>query len=431
MASDADLEGLDKHLLKTFDVVRLLGKGAYGIVWKVIEKETGRTMALKKCFDAFQNSTDAQRTFREIMFLQELNGHENIVRLMSVMKAQSHLDLYVVFDHMECDLSGVINADMLQPIHMEYVTYQILKALKYVHSGGVIHRDLKPANVLVNSNCHVRICDFGLARTNSSHGTSMDSDAAAAVVFTDYVATRWYRAPELLLGCLQHGDPVDMWSVGCILGEMVGRKPVLKGRSTMDQLEKTIELTGKPSGEDLKPFLKSSPHARKMLDALGPVRQLPPTNVLFLLRSPPAARALILACLSFNPKKRPTAEKALGDQYVEKFHHQEAEPTCDRIIRMPIMDSQKARAADYRSQIYSLIEMKRRIAKEDTVNGSPRSASPRSPGRSSKVGPSPRRSTSSPRVSRERSGSARSGGGGGEPPWAHVCGSAAPPTTPR
>lgn len=129
------------------------------------EKDSGRTFALKRCFDAFQNSTDAQRTFREIIFLQELNGHENIVRLMNVMKADSSQDLYVIFDYMESDLQKAIVGNLLQPIHVEYITYQVLKALKYIHSAGVLHRDLKPANVLLNSNCHARICDFGLART--------------------------------------------------------------------------------------------------------------------------------------------------------------------------------------------------------------------------------------------------------------------------
>eukprot|EP00439_Symbiodinium_sp_Y106_P035240 s1917_g4.t1 len=254
----------DAHLLKRFDVVRLLGKGAYGIVWKVKEKETGRIFALKKCFDAFQNSTDAQRTFREIIFLQELNGHENIVRLMHVLKAESSqdadVDLYVMFDFMESDLQRAIAANLLQPIHVEYVTYQILKALKYVHSGGVLHRDLKPANVLLNStrpqdaacqkNCHVRLCDFGLARTAlpiEVQATGRRNSAAAdeaLPLLTDYVATRWYRAPELLLGSTLYSEGVDMWSVGCILGEMVSGKPILRGRSTMDQLEKVVELRG-------------------------------------------------------------------------------------------------------------------------------------------------------------------------------------------
>lgn len=419
MGDDKEKDGLDKYLLKRFDVLKLLGRGAYGIVWKVIDKESGRTMALKRCFDAFQNSTDAQRTFREIMFLQELNGHENIVRLINVLKAESHQDLFVVFDFMESDLQHVIQGNLLGQIHMEYIIYQILKALKYIHSGGVLHRDLKPANVLLNSNCHVRLCDFGLARTATlpAGATSQKNDPQAMVLFTDYVATRWYRAPELLLGATMYTEGVDMWSVGCIVGEMYSGKPILKGRSTMDQLEKIVELTGKPSESDLRSISSSSQYARTMLESMANVRQMPTANILFLLKATPEAKALALATLKFNPDKRPTAEQALEDKFVEKFHHQEAEPICDKVIRMPIADWTKMKAADYRSQIYALIAQRRKIQKEDadlirsTPGASPQARGMLSPG--------------SRWTSEESMGRA--------PPqiWNHEGGAAAPPTTPR
>lgn len=416
-ASEKELEGLDKYLLKRFDVQKLVGKGAYGIVWRVVEKETGRTMALKKCFDAFQNSTDAQRTFREITFLQELNGHENIVRLMNVLKAERHQDIYVLFDSMEADLQQVIGANYLQPIHTEYVTYQILKALKYIHSGGVLHRDLKPANVLLNSNCHVRICDFGLARTVASMALG---DVAASVVFTDYVATRWYRAPELLVGCTMYSDTVDMWSVGCILGEMLGGKPVLKGKSTMDQLEKILQLTGKPSELDLRPIALTSTYAKTMLESLGNVRQIPSTGILFLLKAPEKAKDLCLKFLNFNPEKRPTAEEALKDEFVEKFYHQEAEPVCDKIIRMPIADNNKLKARDYQAQIYAIISQRRQQARDEgAIN------------RRTKTRQSQRMSASTSYASSE-DGDAQSAIMASLPQgWNHEGGAAAPPSTPR
>jgi len=406
-------EGLDAYLLKRFHVLRLLGRGAYGIVWKVVDKESGRTMALKRCFDAFQNSTDAQRTFREIIFLQELNGHENIVRLMNVLKADSHLDLYVLFDFMETDLQHVIAADMLAPIHVEYVTYQILKALKYVHSGGVLHRDLKPSNVLLNSNCHVRLCDFGLARTNTpALGATAKDTGPSPALFTDYVATRWYRAPELLLGATLYAEGVDMWSVGCILGEMVSKKPILKGKSTMDQLEKIVELTGKPSDQDLRPISSTSHYARTMLDSLGKVRQVPSSGVLFLLRAPEAAKVMILSLLKFNPEKRPSAEACLEDSFVEKFHLQEAEPTCDKVIRMPIADTSKLKAADYRNHIYSLISQRRKMALEQARAM-----------RQEKRGAGRRSSVASVGSIGEFEGPLQV--------WSHDGGAAAPPATPR
>ncbi|EER11240.1 mitogen-activated protein kinase, putative, partial [Perkinsus marinus ATCC 50983] len=187
-------EEIDRHVLRKYEIVQKLGRGAYGIVWKAIEKRTREVVALKKCFDAFQNATDAQRTFREIMFLQELNGHDNIIRLLNVLKADNDQDIYIVCDYMESDLHAVIRANILEDIHKQYIIYQLLRALKYMHTGQMLHRDIKPSNILLNSDCQVKVCDFGLARS-----VVQMQDASSNPVLTDYVATRWYRAPEILL----------------------------------------------------------------------------------------------------------------------------------------------------------------------------------------------------------------------------------------
>eukprot|EP00435_Cladocopium_sp_Y103_P019202 s1319_g4.t1 len=130
-------EEIDRHVLRKYEIVQKLGRGAYGIVWKAIDKKTREVVALKKCFDAFQNATDAQRTFREIMFLQELNGHENIVRLLNVLKADNDQDIYLICDYMESDLHAVIRANILEEIHKQYIIYQLLKSLKFMHSGQI------------------------------------------------------------------------------------------------------------------------------------------------------------------------------------------------------------------------------------------------------------------------------------------------------
>ncbi|CAE7635181.1 erkB [Symbiodinium sp. CCMP2456] len=330
-------------------------------VWKVKEKETGRIFALKKCFDAFQNSTDAQRTFREIIFLQELNGHENIVRLMHVLKAESSQDLYVMFDFMESDLQRAIAANLLQPIHVEYVTYQILKALKYVHSGGVLHRDLKPANVLLNSNCHVRLCDFGLARTAlpvEVQATGRRNSAAAdeaLPLLTDYVATRWYRAPELLLGSTLYSEGVDMWSVGCILGEMVSGKPILRGRSTMDQLEKDWEAE--------RAGFAPRAHLPKHRCAVFVTRSYDGRPLGIWTGVPDGLTFLVLVLqkpLQHASRKHSAEYGWLHTVMVKSLEDaletavccwQEAEPLlrCDKMIRMPISDITKLKASDYRA----------------------------------------------------------------------------------
>merc|ERR1712226_1454804 len=146
-------EDIDKHVLRKYEICQKLGKGAYGIVWKAIDKRSKEVVALKKIFDAFQNATDAQRTFREIMYLQELTDMDNIIRLQQIMKAENDKDIYLVFDYMETDLHAVIRANILEDIHKQYVVYQVLKALKYMHSADLVHRDMKPSNLLLNEEC--------------------------------------------------------------------------------------------------------------------------------------------------------------------------------------------------------------------------------------------------------------------------------------
>ena len=139
-------------------------------------------------------------------------------------------DLYVVSDLMNTDLASIIKSPQnLSDNHIQFFIYQILRGLKYMHSANIIHRDLvradqqKPRNLLVNRNCDLCICDFGLARAIGE-----DTNAPSNIM-TDYVATRWYRAPELLLGQTKYGPSVDVWSVGCILAELIGRKSFLCG----------------------------------------------------------------------------------------------------------------------------------------------------------------------------------------------------------
>jgi mitogen-activated protein kinase 15 len=176
------------------------------------------------------------------MFLQELSGHENIVHLINVLKADNDRDIYIVTDYMESDLHAVIRANILEDIHKQYIVYQMLRCLKYMHTGHMLHRDIKPSNILLNSDCLVKVCDFGLART----AAQLDVDTANAPVLTDYVATRWYRAPEILLGSTSYTYGVDIWAVGCILGELLNGKPVFPGSSTMNQLDRILEITGRP-----------------------------------------------------------------------------------------------------------------------------------------------------------------------------------------
>jgi mitogen-activated protein kinase 15 len=345
-------EDIDKHVLRKYEIVSKLGKGAYGIVWKAIDKKTREVVALKKVFDAFQNATDAQRTFREIMFLQELNNHENIIKLWNVLKADNDRDIYLVFEFMDTDLHAVIRANILEEVHKQYIMYQLLKALKYMHSAGMLHRDMKPSNMLLNSDCLVKVCDFGLARSIASLTSSVNNP-----VLTDYVATRWYRAPEILLGSSKYTKGVDIWSMGCILGEMLGGKPIFPGTSTMNQLDRIIEVTGRPSAEDIESI--RSPFAANMLESL------PPSKPRFLQDMFPTASNealdLLRRCLKFNPSKRMTADEALSHPYVAQFHNDTEEPQYPTPpIRIALDDNTKFSVAEYRDRLYKEIVRKKK-----------------------------------------------------------------------
>jgi mitogen-activated protein kinase 15 len=239
-------------------------------------------------------------------------------------------------------------------VHKQYVIYQLLKALYFLHTADLIHRDVKPSNLLLNSDCHVKICDFGLCRSVA------EASSVTAPVLTDYVATRWYRAPEILLGSTRYTKGVDMWAVGCILGEMMLGRPCFPGNSTMNQLERVLECTGKPPPEDLAGT--RSPFAATMVDSIPLQRHRPPEEMF------PTASAealdLIKRCLQFNPDKRLTAFEALRHPYVAQFHNEADEPACPRVLRIQIDDNTKYSAADYRDRLYREIARRKKDARD-------------------------------------------------------------------
>eukprot|EP01027_Heterolobosea_sp_BB2_P011771 GEZU01017106.1.p1 GENE.GEZU01017106.1~~GEZU01017106.1.p1 ORF type:complete len:373 (-),score=176.79 GEZU01017106.1:770-1888(-) len=369
-------EEIDKHVLRKYEICQKLGKGAYGIVWKAIDKKTRQTVALKKIFDAFQNATDAQRTFREIMFLQALD-HENIIKLINVLKADNDKDIYLVFEYMETDLHAVIRANILEEIHKQYIIYQLLKSLKYIHSAELLHRDMKPSNLLLNSECHMKVADFGLARSIAS----LEKEQVANPVLTDYVATRWYRAPEILLGSTKYTKGVDMWSIGCILGELLGGKPMFPGSSTMNQLDKIMSVTGRPTAEDIESI--KSPFAATMLESLPPT-EVVPLSVMFPQASPEALD-LLKKLLQFNPNKRLTAEEALKHPYIALFHNPEAEPVYPHgPVKITLDDNTKYSINEYREKLYYDIK-KKRSADRSSKSSSSKSSSSKSSSSSSKT----------------------------------------------
>ena len=351
-------EAVEKHVLTRYELAQRLGKGAFGIVWKVIEKKSRKLKALKKCYDAFRSSEDGQATYREVMYLTEMAGHDNIVRLQQVIKGENNRDVYLVFDYMETDLYSLIRADemhgILQNVHKKYLIYQLLKAVKYVHSADLIHRDIKPANILVNRDCHLRLCDFGMAR-------SIALPEGPAPTLTDYTATRWYRAPEVLLGGVHYDKGVDIWATGCVLAELFLHKPLFPGQSTMGQIEKIIQLSGRPIAADVEAM--NSPYASTMLEALPPTRPISLNELL------PDASAesldFVSQCVTFSPLKRTNVHNALRHPYVAEFHDPEDEPSFEGgAIRLETDDNTLLKPAEYRQKLYAEIERRRQVARK-------------------------------------------------------------------
>ncbi|KAK2664138.1 hypothetical protein Ddye_002712 [Dipteronia dyeriana] len=274
--------------------IRPIARGAYGIVCAAVNAETHKQVAIKKIGNAFDNIIDAKRTLREIKLLRHME-HENVIAIKDLIrppKMETFNDVYIVYELMDTDLHRTIRSDQkLTDDHCQYFLYQLLRGLKYVHSANVLHRDLKPSNLLLNSNCDLKIGDFGLARTTS------ETD-----FMTEYVVTRWYRAPELLLNCTEYTAAIDIWSVGCILGEIMTREPLFPGKDYVHQLRLITELIGSPDEASLG-FLRSD-NARRY------VRQLPQCRKQqFATRFPNMSRGaidLLEKMLVFDPNKRIT-----------------------------------------------------------------------------------------------------------------------------
>ncbi|KAH9581990.1 Protein kinase domain [Trypanosoma melophagium] len=349
---------IEPHILRKYEIQAQLGQGAYGIVWRASDRRTHQVVALKKIYDAFQNATDAQRTFREIMFLQALK-HPNIIKLLHVHRATNDKDIYLVFEYMETDLHVVIRANILEDIHKQFIIYQLLKTMKYLHSAELLHRDMKPSNLLVNSDCSMKVADFGLARSI----LSLEKEQVARPVLTDYIMTRWYRPPEILLGSTRYTKGVDMWAVGCILAELILGRPIFPGRTTMKQLELIISVLGEPTAEDIA--ATNSQFAEAMLRDIR--RSQVTTFAELLPKASPDALDLVEKLMRFNPNARLTAEQALEHPYVAAFHKAQDEPVAPGPITISLPDDTRFTMQEYRERLYQEIANARRKVRREAV----------------------------------------------------------------
>ncbi|XP_031751532.1 mitogen-activated protein kinase 13 isoform X1 [Xenopus tropicalis] len=318
----------------------LVGSGAYGSVCSAIDLKTGEKVAIKKLSRPFQSEIFAKRAFRELTLLKHMN-HENVIGLLDVFTSATSFNdfhnFYLVMPYMQIDLQKIMGHHLSED-KVQYLVYQMLCGLKYIHAAGIIHRDLKPGNLAVNEDCELKILDFGLAR---------HADAE----MTGYVVTRWYRAPEVILNWMHYNKTVDIWSVGCIMGEMLTGKTLFKGKDYLDQLTQILKVTGVPGPEFIQKLEDMA--AKKYIQSLPKI----PKKEFSLLfpNASDLAVDLLEKMLELDVEKRLTATEALEHPYFDEFHdadeETEAPPYDDSL------EGEKLSVEEWRSKEYTYEEV--------------------------------------------------------------------------
>ncbi|GIJ98737.1 hypothetical protein Aspvir_000857 [Aspergillus viridinutans] len=297
------------RLVDNFERLNHIEEGSYGWVSRARDITTGEVVALKKL--KMENSPDGFPVtgLREIQTLLEAR-HTSIVYLREIVMGTKMDDVFLVMDFLEHDLKTLLD-DMREPFlpsEIKTLMLQILSGLEFLHSHWIMHRDLKTSNLLMNNRGEIKIADFGMARYYGDPPPKL----------TQLVVTLWYRSPELLLGAEKYGPEIDMWSIGCIFGELLTKEPLLQGKNEVDQVSKIFALTGPPT-QQTWPGFRSLPNAKSL--------RLPPTSSSGPTETPPllprskfpfltnAGLRLLSSLLALNPSVRPTAQDCLSHKY--------------------------------------------------------------------------------------------------------------------
>uniref|UniRef100_A0A671NMD4 mitogen-activated protein kinase n=1 Tax=Sinocyclocheilus anshuiensis TaxID=1608454 RepID=A0A671NMD4_9TELE len=288
-----------------------VGSGAYGTVCSALDTKTGLRIAVKKLSRPFQSIIHAKRTYRELRLLKHMK-HENVIGLLDVFTPATCLsgfnDVYLVTHLMGADLNNIVKCQKLTDDHVQFLIYQILRGLKYIHSADIIHRFM--ANAC--SDICAQILDFGLARLTDDE-------------MTGYVATRWYRAPEIMLNWMHYNMTVDIWSVGCIMAELLTGRTLFPGTDHIDQLKLILMLVGTPEPELLTKI--SSESAQNYISSLV---YMPKRNFAdVFVGANPLAVDLLEKMLVLDTDKRITASQALAHPYFSQYHDPDDEPEAE------------------------------------------------------------------------------------------------------
>ncbi|KAL4341274.1 hypothetical protein GQ457_08G024590 [Hibiscus cannabinus] len=284
--------------MERYKLIKEVGDGTFGRVWRAIHKQSGEIVAIKKMKKKYYSWEECVN-LREVKSLQKMN-HPNIVKLKEVIRENDIL--FFVFDYMDCNLYQLMKdrVRLFSEVEIRNWCFQVFQGLAYMHQHGYFHRDLKPENLLVSKDI-IKIADFGLAREINS-----------CPPYTEYVSTRWYRAPEVLLQSYLYTSIVDMWAMGAIIAELFTLRPLFPGTSEADEIYKICSVIGTPTKE-------SWPDGLDLARAIN--YQFPKFAGVHLSALMPSASSdavsLITSLCSWDPCKRPTAAEALQHPFFQ------------------------------------------------------------------------------------------------------------------
>ncbi|GAA0160969.1 non-receptor serine/threonine protein kinase [Lithospermum erythrorhizon] len=295
------IQGLLPRTAESFEKIEKVGQGTYSSVYRARDLTNNKIVAMKKVKFVNMDPESVRFMAREISILRQLD-HPNVIKLEAIVTSRISETLYLVFEYMEHDLAGLLASPNVTFNESQIKCYmqQLFRGLQHCHDRGVLHRDIKGSNLLVGNNGILKIGDFGLATTFKPNQKEP---------LTSRVVTLWYRAPELLFGATEYGVAIDLWSAGCILGELIAGKPIMPGRTEVEQMHKIFKLCGSPSDEYWRrsklihatTFKPQQPYKRRLLDTF---KDFPST-----------ALALVDVLLSIDPEKRGNTTSALKSEF--------------------------------------------------------------------------------------------------------------------